>query len=62
MPNVHSFHVVMTDGTERNVTAGEARRDQGALVFVREGSTDETVVIAAGAWLYYEIEARDDRG
>ena len=59
---IHSFHVVMADGTERNVTAGEAQRDHGALVFVRENSTDEKVVIAAGAWKYYEVEAQDDRG
>jgi hypothetical protein len=62
MPKVHSFHVVMADGKERNVKAGEARRDDGALVFVRENSTDEKVVIAAGQWTYYEVEAQDDRG
>jgi hypothetical protein len=62
MPKVHSFHIVMADGTERNVKAGEARRDNGALVLIREGSTDEKVVVAAGAWTYYELEAQDDRG
>ncbi len=62
MPSLHSFHVVMIDGEERDVTAGEATRDEGALVFKREGSTEEKVVIAAGQWKYYETESQDDRG
>ena len=59
MPQIHSFHVVMTDGSERNITAGEARRDNGALVFLREDSGDEKCAISAGSWLYYEIAAQD---
>ena len=59
---IHSFHVVLTDGSERDIKAGEARRDEGALVFIREGKSDEKVVYAAGQWKYYEVEAQDDKG
>ena len=62
MPQVHNFHVVLTDGSERNIKAGEAKRQNGDLIFVREGSTEEKLVIAAGQWKYCEPEAQDDRG
>ena len=62
MPAVHSFHVVMTDGSERDISAGECTRDQVALIFLRENTGDEKVVIAAGQWKYVEVEAQDDRG
>jgi len=58
MPN---YHLVMTDGSERNIRAASIEQDEGALVFATEEDTPK-VVIGPGQWKYVELESQDDRG
>jgi len=58
MPN---YHVVMMDGSERNIRAATVSQDEGVLVFATEEDQPK-VAIAPGQWKYVELESQDDRG
>ena len=57
---VHSYHVVLTNGSERNVMGSEATVRDGALII--SGSSSEAVIYAAGQWIMCELERKDDKG
>jgi hypothetical protein len=58
---VQSFHIVMVDGTERNVRAASMEDTRsGALVFARQDAVPR-VIIAPGQWKYVELESQDDK-
>jgi len=67
---VHSFHVVLANGTERDIKADDARIDtSGALVLYiqrPEPAPGQVLLLSvaypAGTWLGCELERKDDRG
>jgi hypothetical protein len=57
---MRNYHVMLTDGKERNIRADDVRIEaNGALVF-RNG-TEIIVAYAAEAWAVVEVERKDDR-
>ena len=63
---MHSFHVILEDGTEEDHKAANHRVVDGALVLVTEGATDDKdpagIIFAPGTWRRSELERRDDKG
>jgi len=56
-----NFHIVLKDGTERNVRAREIRESAtGALHLENEKETQ--VIYAPGEWKMAETEQKDDKG
>lgn len=59
-PTPRQYHVVLTDGTERTLTADDvSSRDCGALVFTNTLG-EVRVLYAPGRWQYVELETQDD--
>lgn len=59
----HRYHLVLADGSERDVTGTDARVvDGGALEIRNSDRGGEQVLYAAGAWRLCELERQDDRG
>lgn len=59
-PTPRKYHVVLTDGTERTLTADDAySRDTGALVLVNASGAAK-VMYAPGRWHYVELETQDE--
>ena len=57
---MRNYHVVLADGSERNVKAKDLEVRDGVLTFSNE---DEIVcVYASGAWTMVEVERLDDKG
>jgi hypothetical protein len=61
MATVRKFHVVLEDGSERDVTGKDAKVRDGALV-ISGGNSEEAVIYAAGKWVMCELERKDDKG
>lgn len=64
MANNHtnSFHLVLQDGTERDITAAlQTVEANGALVYRNKGG-EALVIYAAGFWNASEVERKDDKG
>ena len=62
---MRKFHVVLTDGTERDVNAAWYDIEDGALNFYNStepGRVDTVLTYADGTWRYVEIERLDDKG
>jgi hypothetical protein len=59
---VHSFHVVLADGGERDVTGTDARIVDGGLEIRNTDRVGELVLYAPNAWTLCELERQDDRG
>lgn len=57
----HSYHLVLTNGDERNVTGTLVHVQDGALI-IRNAQGAHVVTYAAGSWQYVELERQDDRG
>jgi hypothetical protein len=59
--DMRNYHVILTDGSERNVRADLATVDAtGSLVF--ENGTERIMVYAPGTWTMCELERKDDTG
>ena len=57
---MHKYHVILADGTERDIIASEIILDNGSLVF-RSDYGDPTVVYAPDTWVMVEVERKDDK-
>ena len=57
---MHKYHVVLVDGTERDITAAELILDNGAIIF-RSDYGEPTVVYAPDTWVMVELERKDDK-
>lgn len=57
LPN--SFHIVLRDGTERDVKGLDAKVQDGALV-IRGANKQDTVLYAEGVWSMCEVERKDE--
>jgi hypothetical protein len=60
MPDKHRFHVVLADGTERDVVADDYDTAAGVLTFLN-AKQRAVVAYAPGVWKLVEHESRDDR-
>jgi hypothetical protein len=60
VPDLRNYHVVLHDGTERNVRAKEVDIDEGVLSFTN--GTQLQVAYAPGMWRMVETEQKDDKG
>jgi len=68
---MRKFHLVLADGTERDISAGMIATVAGVLEF-RNNDTKVSgsqelgytlvAAYAAGAWSYVEVERLDDKG
>lgn len=58
---LHKFHVVLADGSERDVTGEAANVVGGGALVITSASDEELVMYAAGAWTLCEQERKDDR-
>ena len=59
--HMRTYHLELTDGTERGVKADNVEVQQGALVFLN-AKGEPAVAYGAGTWKLCELESRDDRG
>ena len=66
---MRNFHVVLADGSERNIKAKSFAIEEGVLEFWGELSIEATesdveVVVAygPGIWAAVEVERKDDKG
>ena len=68
---MRNYHVVLADGTERNIRAGDIHTVNGVLEFrnndTRASGSQEkgyelVCAYAAGAWTSVEVERLDDKG
>lgn len=62
-----SFHILLTDNSERDVKGADLRVDSvGSLLVVAEGATSDkgpySVIYAPGTWTMAELERKDDTG
>lgn len=57
---MRTYHVVLSDGTERDVVAAEMLIHNGALVFRNEAG-DDILIYADTAWLACEVSRLDDK-
>lgn len=58
LPN--SFHVVMTNGSERDVKGTDFKVTEGSLV-IRGVAKQDVVAYAPGVWAMIEVERKDDK-
>jgi hypothetical protein len=54
------YHVVLTDGTERTITASSAESSSGGALMLFDADGDVRVSYAPGTWTYVELETQDD--
>ena len=59
--NPHKYHVVLSDGTERDVPGRDVHTHDGALI-IDNAAGEAAVLYAPGQWMLCELERRDDRG
>jgi hypothetical protein len=59
---VHKFHLVLADGSERDITGTDARIVDGGLEVRNADPNGELVLYAPNAWTLCELEIMDDRG
>jgi hypothetical protein len=57
---MRNFHVVLKDGTERNVRADNFEIREGQLSFLR--ADGPVLVYNVNEWQMVEVESQDDRG
>jgi hypothetical protein len=57
---MRNYHVVLEDGTERNIRAEDHELRDRVLSFTR--GDEEVVVYNQNAWKLVEVESQDDRG
>ncbi|HET9253887.1 MAG TPA: hypothetical protein VFO16_01635 [Pseudonocardiaceae bacterium] len=55
---VRSYHVVLADGSERDVKAIDVKVDQGVLLFINAAG-ELAVAYGHGQWSLVELETRD---
>lgn len=61
MPDLRNYHVVLMDGTERNIRAKTVEiEDSGVLQFVN--GNELVVAYAHDTWKMVETEQKDDKG
>ena len=59
---MRNYHIVLNDGTERNVKASELQIEiNGALWFINDAG-ERFMVYGPATWQLVEVESRDDRG
>lgn len=57
---MRSYHVILSDGEERDIRAEEiAVSDSGSLLFLN--GSEVVVAYGAGAWKMVEVERKDDK-
>jgi hypothetical protein len=61
MPKVRKYHIVLANGSERDITGSEAIVRDGALIIKSSGADEEGVIYAAGQWTMCELERKDDK-
>lgn len=59
MGELRNYHVVLADGSERNVNARYCTIDNGVLTFTNE---ELVLAYASGEWKSVEVERLDDKG
>jgi len=62
---MRNYHLVLEDGTERNIRAEHLRVVDGVLEFkngTQEQGFELVCAYAAGTWKYVEVERLDDKG
>jgi hypothetical protein len=66
---VRNYHVLLSNGNERNIKAKSVEVHEGSLLFYSELSIEETasesaivVAYAPGTWVGVEVERLDDKG
>lgn len=57
---MRNWHLVLSDGTERNFMAASAQVIGEALIFVNTNG-ELLVAYAGGEWKYVEVEQKDDK-
>lgn len=59
MADLRDYHVVLSDGTERNVRAKSVEAEnEGTLVFMN--GSELVLAYAPTTWRYVELELKDD--
>jgi len=58
--SLHSYHVVLAHGMERDVKAHDANVHDGALLLLNN-ERGAVVMYAAGQWAMAELERKDDK-
>jgi len=58
---IHSYHVILTTGDERDIKGAAVELHGGALV-IRNAQGAHVVTYAPGQWTMCELERSDDRG
>jgi len=59
---MNNYHVVLTEGEERNVRAKDAEfHSNGSVSFINERG-ERVITYATGRWVLVEKETRDDTG
>ena len=60
-PDLNSYHVVLANGSERDIKADHIKVEDGTLLFYR--TDDEILVVyAPETWIGVELERMDDKG
>jgi|KBSMisStaDraftv2_1062788.scaffolds.fasta_scaffold00662_12 hypothetical protein len=58
--SLHSYHLVLADGSERDVKGHDINAHDGALI-VLNNERGAVVMYAAGQWRMAELERKDDK-
>ena len=58
---MRKYHLTLTNGNERDITAADYEIREGALNFIGDDG-ERVITYAAGTWFMVEVETRDDRG
>jgi len=60
MTEFRNYHIILMDGTERNIRAKSVEvKSNGTLVF---SNSELVVAYSAGNWKMVETEQKDDKG
>ena len=61
MQDLNSYHVVLANGSERDIKADHIAITEGSLFFFR---TDDEILVAYApdTWIAVELERMDDKG
>jgi len=62
MADKHSYHVILANGSERDVKADDYTIDENGTLFFLNDKSKKVVTYSASAWAMVELEIRDDRG
>lgn len=55
------YHLVLSDGSERDVRAEDANIVEGGALVFMNANAEPVIAYAHGSWRLCEVEARDDR-